>query len=705
MTNPFDILFEPVQIGPVTAPNRFYQVPHCNGFGHRMPQGMAAMRSMKAEGGWGVVCTEETEIHHSSDLSPYFEGRIWDDDDIPAWQLMTEAVHRHGALAGIELSYNGIDAANLYSRVPPLAPRSMGVVGASGYEPVQTRRMDREDIRDVRRWHREAALRAKRAGFDIIYCYAGHGMTAAMQFIQKRHNDRTDEYGGSLENRVRFFRELIEETKEAVGDTCAVAVRFAVDELLGEDGITHQGEGHDVVAMLAELPDLWDVNVSGWANDSLPSRFGQEGHQEKYISFVKKLTTKPVVGVGRYTSPDSMVSAIKRGVMDLIGAARPSIADPFLPTKIRDGRIEDIRECIGCNICVTGDTRYVPIRCTQNPTMGEEWRRGWHPEIISAKKSDKEVMVVGAGPAGLECARALGQRGYEVSLLEARKELGGRVLRESAMPGLNEWRRVIDWRLTQIEKMKNVAIYPSSPMTAQDILESGARNVILATGATWRRDGVGRTLWKPIPGHELENVFSPDDLMDGGLGICTLGIGKLVSGNYIIYDDDHYYMGGVMAELLAANGCNVSLITPAPMVSYWSQFTLEQERIQAKLMRLGVKLYVQNVVSGIGKDYVKLSNTVSGEEVELPRDGVVLVSDRTPNDEVYQALRASSAGLDMDEKSTRPTRPSAQRDLRIIGDAEAPNIIAQAVFAGHLAAREFDEEKAEGTPFRVERVI
>ncbi|MGE5643604.1 MAG: FAD-dependent oxidoreductase [Byssovorax cruenta] len=686
MTSPYDILFEPIRIGPVTAPNRFYQVPHCNGFGYRMPHSLATMRGIKAEGGWGVVCTEEVEIHHSSDLAPYFEGRLWDDADIPALALMADAVHKHGSLAGIELVYNGYDASNLYSRVPSLAPSSMGTIGGSGYDPVQTRRMDKEDIRNLRKWHRQAALRAQRAGFDIVYCYAAHGMSAAIQFILKRYNDRTDEYGGSLENRVRLFKELIEDTKDAVGDTCAVAVRFAVDELLGEDGLTHQGEAYDVVAMLAELPDLWDVNISAWSNDSITSRFGGEGHQEKYISFVKQLTTKPVVGVGRYTSPDSMLSAIQRGVMDFIGAARPSIADPFLPTKIKEGRVEDIRECIGCNICVTGDTRFIPIRCTQNPTMGEEWRRDWHPEMIARKKSDQEVMIIGAGPAGLEAARAFGQRGYAVTLLEARKELGGRVLRESALPGLNEWRRVMDWRLTQIKKMRNVAVYPSSPMTASEILETGAQNIVVATGATWRRDGMGRTLRKPIHGFDLQDVFNPDELMDK-----ISVISNLVNRNWVIYDDDHFYMGGVLAELLAMNGCRVSLVTPASLVSYWAQFTLEQERIQRKLIKLGVKLFPQTVLSEIQADCVRLTSTIAGQETDLERDGVLLVSDRISNDSLYYELKPALA-------------EGKIQSLRLIGDAEAPNIIAQAVFSGHLAAREFEEEKVEGTPFKIERL-
>lgn len=674
--NPLDILFEPVRIGPVTAPNRFYQVPHCNGMGYRLPRSLAAMRGIKAEGGWGVVCTEETEIHHTSDLSPNIEGRLWDDADIPALQLMTEAVHCHGSLAGIELTHSGMHASNLYSRTPSLAPRSI----ATGLLPGQSHRLDKEDFRNIRTWHRLAALRAKRAGFDIIYCYAAHDLSLAMHLLLPRYNDRSDEYGGSLENRTRFLRELIEDTREAVGDTCAVAVRLAVDELLGDEGLSSQGEAHEIIALLAELPDLWDVNLSGWSNDSATSRFEKEGYQERYTAFVKGLTSKPVVGVGRFTSPESMASAVHRGLMDLVGAARPSIADPFLPNKIRQGRTDDIRECIGCNICVTGDTLFVPIRCTQNPTMGEEWRRGWHPENIPQLKSRREVAVIGAGPAGLECARALAQRGAQVTLLEARRDPGGRVLLESGLPGLTEWRRVIDWRLTQIAKLPNLKFYPSSPTTAADILESGFQHVFIATGSAWRRDGVGRASHHPIPGHDLLNVFTPDDLLSG----------RFPSGQVLIYDDDHYYMGSVLAELLVSLGCRVALATPARLPSAFTQYTLEQERIEKRLHQLGVQVILHHRLASVQPDACHLSPLLTGPDLDLPCQSVVLVTDRLPQDALYHELKPH-------------LEQGKLLNLRRIGDAEAPHLIAQAVYSGHLAAREFDEPHPEGTPFKVER--
>ncbi|MGE3829760.1 MAG: NADH:flavin oxidoreductase, partial [Parvibaculaceae bacterium] len=232
----YDILFEPVRIGPVTARNRFYQVPHCNGMGYRDPSALAAMRGMKAEGGWAVVCTEMVEIHHGSDVAPYVELRNWDDLDIPGLARIAEKVHAHNSLAGIELCHSGYTAANLYSRVAPMA--AMPAVSSTyHFDPVHCRPMDKEDIRNLRRAHKAAALRGRKAGFDLIYVYAGHGLGIFQQFLSRATNQRTDEYGGSLENRARLLREVIEETKDAVGDVCAVPVRIAMNEFMGSDGL------------------------------------------------------------------------------------------------------------------------------------------------------------------------------------------------------------------------------------------------------------------------------------------------------------------------------------------------------------------------------------------------------------------------------------------------------------------------------------
>jgi dimethylamine/trimethylamine dehydrogenase len=505
----YDILFEPVKIGPVTAPNRFYQVPHCTGMGYNRPNSVAAMRETKAEGGWGVVCTEYCSIHPSSDDAPLPSHSLWDDKDVRSHAKMVENVHRHGALAGVELWHGGGATANLYSREEALGPISAPCWHP---HPVQCRVMDKRDIKNLRGWQVEAAKRAKSAGFDIVYVYATHSFLVA-SFLHPS-NQRSDEYGGSLENRVRLLREMIEDTKEAVGDTCAVAVRFSADSGAFDEGSDNE-ENRAALEMLAELPDLWDINARNYEVEIGSSRYVKAGALEEYVRWVKQVTTKPVVSTGRFTEPDIMVRQVREGVLDLVGAARPSIADPFLPQKLREGRVEDIRECIGCNICSAADRIGVPIRCTQNPAMGEEWRRGWHPEWIEPKASERSVLVIGSGPAGLEAARALGQRGYKVTLAEAGTELGGRVAREAALPTLAEWGRVRDWRIAQLGKLPNVEIFLDSRLDAAQIREFGADRVVLATGATWRRSGVGRSNRVPVPGHEAEHVLSAEDILDG----------------------------------------------------------------------------------------------------------------------------------------------------------------------------------------------
>ncbi len=680
----YDILFEPVRIGPLIAKNRFYQVPHCNGAGYRDPSANAEMRRVKSEGGWAVLCTEQVEVHHSSEITPFIELRLWEERDMPMLARIAEAIHEHGALAGTELCYSGMNGPNLYSREVPLGPMHLPVITFTN-DPVQARAMDKQDIRNLRRWHRTAARRARDVGFDLVYVYGAHGFGAVQHFLSRRTNQRTDEYGGPLENRARLLRELIEDTKDAVGDRCAVPVRILLDEMLGEAGLGNS-EIRDLIGMLAELPDLWDLAHGSWDWCSGTSRFAPEGHMEELVRGIKALTTKPVVGVGRFTSPDAMARQVKLGILDFIGAARPSIADPFLPKKIEEGRIEEIRECIGCNICVTGDMTGSLSRCTQNPTFMEEWRRGWHPERIEPKGKSNKVLVVGAGPAGLEAARALGLRGYEVALAEAGTELGGRVARESRLPGLAAWARVRDYRAGQISRMPNVETYFDSALTAEEVLGFGFEHVAVATGSLWRRDGVGRANTLPLPGEPGLPVFTPDDLMAG----------RLPAGRVVLYDDDHFYIGGVLAELLAANGNAVTLVTPSVRVSDWTTNTLEQGFIQRRLIELGIEFVLSHTLTAIGPGYLELACAYTGRPSRLEADAVVLVTARLPEDRLYLDLKAregewGDAGI---------------ASVKVIGDAAAPAPIAWAVHAGHRYARELDEpDHGDTPPFRREIVM
>jgi dimethylamine/trimethylamine dehydrogenase len=678
----YDILFESVKIGPVTAKNRFFQVPHCNGQGYRDPSAAAKMRGNKAAGGWGVVCTEQAEIHYSSEITPFIELRLWDDRDIPALAKMSGAAQANGALAGIELVYSGPNGANFYTREVPLAPSALPIASFT-YDPVQARAMDKADIRNLIKWYRAGALRAKQAGFDLAVIYAAHGFSILQYFLSRRYNQRSDEYGGSIENRMRLLREVTEEVKSAIGDRCAVSVRLAMDELIGPDGL-HKAEMEEVVGRMAEVPDLWDLTLGSWENDSRTSRFVDEAAEEEFVKGVKKLTTKPVVGVGRFTSPDQMVRQVKQGILDLIGAARPSIADPFLPLKINEGRIDDIRECIGCNICVSGDMTMSPSRCTQNPAMGEEWRRGWHPEFIRAKESDAKVLIVGAGPAGLEAARALGQRGYEVALAEATTELGGRVARESKLPGLSAWGRVRDYRAYQLSKMPNVEVFLESEMDLEQVFECGYRHVIVATGATWRRDGVSHHHLAPMPIDRGVEVLTPDDLMAG----------KRPKGREIVlYDDDHYYMGGVLAELLIKHGCKVTLVTPASEASTWTRATLEQAKIQARLIDLGVEIVTAKTVAAAKPGQAELACVYTDRRSQIACEGLVLVTARLPEDRLYHQLKTresdwAGAGI---------------KSVTCAGDAWGPATIAAAVYAGRKFAEELDApDRGDAVPFRRE---
>jgi dimethylamine/trimethylamine dehydrogenase len=666
-----EILFEPVRIGPKTLRNRFYQVPHCSGFGTEKPWTQAAHRGVKAEGGWAAVCTEYAPFSPESDDAPLISARFWDEDDMRALRLMTDAVHEHGALAGLELYHGGAHTANNQTRVPSVAPSQL----ASDLEPhVVPKEMDRGDIRRVQRDWAEGAVRGRDCGFDIVYVYGAHAYLP-MQFLSSFYNKRTDAYGGDLKDRARFWLETLEAVREAVGDDCAVATRISV-EALGPAGIRLE-EALAFVRLADDLVDLWDVNVGSiahWSKDSGTSRYFEEGYQLEWTGGMRHATAKPIVGVGRLTSPDRMASIVRSGAWDLVGAARPSIADPFLPQKILEGRTEEIRECTGSNVCIMKVDGFGHLGCIQNATAGEEHRRGWHPERFSpASNADRGVLVVGAGPAGMECAVTLGRRGFEaVHLVEAQDDIGGRMRWVRRLPTLGDWGRIVDHRKVMLSKLPNVEVVTGRRLSAQDVRDYGAQIVVVATGSRWSGEGLQSSTHEPIDGASasLPHVLTPEQVMDG----------KRPPGRRVaVYDAEGYFVGPGIAELLANEGFEVDLVTSLDVVSPISDLTLEGPMLRQHLHETGVTVHPGVTVLAVEPD--RASGEDGFEEPwSIETDGIVLVTQQVSDDALSRDLENDPAALEA----------AGIEAVYRIGDCVAPRMVSEAIFDGHRLAREID---------------
>ncbi|HET7901403.1 MAG TPA: FAD-dependent oxidoreductase [Candidatus Nanopelagicales bacterium] len=661
------ILFEPVPIGPKTLPNRFYQVPHATGFGAVKPRTHAAFRGIKAEGGWGGVCTDYAPVSPDADETFAVASDIWTDDDARRLGLVADAIHEHGALAGIELYHGGGESLNGESRYARVAPSQVG--GEWRYSSLP-REMTPDDIARIQGDFVEAAKRARDVGFDIVYVYGAHGYLMT-QLLSTFTNRRTDGYGGSLRNRARFQLETVEKVRAAVGDDCAIAIRTTVApgrELEGLDA----DELLEFVALMDPLVDLFDVNVGSWPEDSGTSRYYPEGHQLPWTSRVREATAKPIVGVGRYTNPDTMAAVIRSGAFDLIGAARPAIADPFLPQKIREGRLDEVRECTGANLCILRSETFRHVSCIQNATAGEEYRRGWHPERFDPPADpSRAILVVGGGPAGMECAMTLGRIGYDaVHLVEAEPELGGKLRWTRRLPTLGDWGRVVDHRVLGLQRLTNVEVVLGRRLSAADVLDYGADTVIVATGSAWASDGTQPYRDERIDG--ADEALTPERVMAGE---------RPRGPRVVVYDTDGYYVGAGVAELLALEGFDVVLMTSLPVVSPTSDETLEGRFLRQHLHDLGVAFATDRVLHAIDHGTVA-GRTAYGDAWTVLADGVVLVTQQHSEDTLYRELasdpdRLLAAGIE---------------HLLLVGDAAAPRLPSEAVFDGHRVARELERE-------------
>jgi dimethylamine/trimethylamine dehydrogenase len=707
-----DVLFEPIRIGPKVLKNRFYQVPHCIGAGTERPGSQAMHRSVKAEGGWAAVCTEACGVNTEADFEPHRLASLWDADDITNLRYMCDEAHKWGALAGVELWHSGGVSPCLDSRAVPRAPSQF----MTPYTPhCAGHEMSEGDIEETLKDYIEAARRAVEAGFDIVYSYGSHSVLP-FQFLSKWYNKRRDGWGGTFENRSRFWFELTRRLKRAVGDCCAVAVRMSVDQLIGPAGLEVLDEGLRFVELMTHegLVDLWDVNICDqfeWGEDAGSSRFYGSNHQAPFVKHVKGVASVPVLNVGRLTSPDDMVRIIESGQADIIGAARPSIADPFLPRKIEEGRVEDIRECIGCNTCIARWERGARMICTQNATAMEEHRRGWHPEIFDHEKRSEAVLVVGAGPAGLECARVLGSRGYTVHLVEAEEEVGGHLRYVVKFPGLSEWGRVVSYRENQLRKLRSVTVHKGHRLSVDDILDYGAEIVVLATGAHWVGNGLSYLTMEALPNVDSSapQFVTPEQLMSG----------KQLGDRVVVLDADGYYMGYSCAEVAARQGKQVTLITPFPQPAPWTAYTLEAPAVQRTLREKGIKtltgMWIEHVekqtairmqVYDLYRDAPRravapargvVPRVLGTAAVTVEADSVVLVTERSSNGTLYRQLDARASDWDS----------LGIKGVYQAGDCYAPRHLADAIFEGHRIGRELgrSSDPQRPLPYKRERFV
>ena len=652
-------LFESLQIGPKRARNRFYLAPHGIGLGALNPEKSTRIRSTAAQGGWAVVSTEQTEIGPATDMSPAREFQLYTSEHVAVAERICRGIQDGGALAAIELSFSGCNVSNWSTWEPSIAATAGLVDDGMGIaSPVSAVFADKAALKLVRDQQFAATRRAADIGFDIVYVYASAVLSLPGQFLSPRYNKRTDDYGGSIRNRVRLIRELIDVTLEAAQGRMAVAVRMTLDDLLDpKDNYSDLAEAFDEIG---DLPDLWDLTIGGMGEDAGSARFNKSEQQTETLKRVKMLTKKPVAAVGLISSTEAMARYIEEGVVDLIAAARASIADPEFPNKIQSGREDEIVHCIKCNVCVACDLIGVPVRCTQNASFGQMATALAAPPHQPAKDT-KTIAVVGAGPAGLEAARLLVADGFNVDLFERRSDLGGRVTDEATLPGLGLWRHVVDDRVRAIDKSRRARVHLETAVTAKDLRSAQFAAVIVATGSEWDADTFGRCGDDPISVAGGVQVVTPKDIYQKAK----------IGHRTVIYDAEGFYLGGVLAEHLVSLGRQVTLVTPFAEVSPFTKMTMEQFFVHRRLLNLGVDLKLSRRLSGVENDQILHDCVYAGRSEAVTADTLLLVGSRRPNRSLLE----------------NPPDDTTAIPFECAGDVAGPGMIAHAIASANRVTR------------------
>jgi len=642
-------LFSPFQLGPRRVRNRIVSTPHGTSYGEQggLTERYIRYHEEKAKGGCATVMMFGSSSIHPSSKVDWGEVHNLDDSIVPQLQRMAEAIHRHESICISQIAHRGRRGSAIYADYPLWAP------SAIPEEPHHQipREMTKSEIAEVVGAYAAASLRLKRGDFDGVDLsfYGGH---LPEQFMSPISNHREDEYGGSLENRLRFPIEIIRAVRQAVGSDFVVGVRLSGDQEV--KGGLSLPDMLEIARRLDALGMLDYLLITGSSNDTYltqakatPSLYYPHGVFNDYASAIREVVQTPVMVTGRIVDPRMAEQIIANGHADLVGMTRALIADPHLPEKARRGEFDDIRVCVGASEACIGRLRYgLPISCVQNPVIGREAEL---MEIVPAAVT-KKVVVVGGGPAGLEAARMATLRGHSVVLFEREGELGGQVRALARGPKREEWAGTIDWLIRQCRKL-GVDIRTGVEATPRLIEAQQPQAVIVATGSTPRR--------LPVPGADGPNVVLVDDVL-----LDRASCGKRT----LVIAEDAHFRGVSVAEYLADRGHEVEVVTRLTRIADDLDDNLRPDAMR-RLYSKGVAMTVDTLVQEIQPGRVKMVNQYSNRERRVEVDTVVMACGGQVEDGVFRALEGRLP------------------DVRAVGDCVAPRRLHDAILMATRAAR------------------
>ena len=667
----YQYLFSPLKIGHTTIKNRIIWGPHVTS--HWSEDFTATPRAKayyeeRARGGVGLIIVGAASVDGTADYYPFTQLGIWKDEVIPGCREITDAVHKYGAKIVQQILHPGVHQIPERSpEYPGRAPSQIPAIEEPGYIPKE---LEVEESLEIEEKFADAAERCKKAGYDGVEVHGAHGYLV-WAFLTPLKNKRTDQYGGSLENRFRFYREILEKVRARVGRDFIVGTSIS-------SGDMYPG-GLDVddsvqIGKMIEATGLVDfINVSVGMYRSLPlmipSHYSgfEHGYQGEFTRKIKaEIANVPVFQVGRINDAALAEHIIADGGADAVVMIRELIAEPHFASKALEGRSDQIRPCMYCNqkciahIFMAG----AHVECNANPITGNEYK--WSGDLTPAR-AVKKVLVVGGGPAGLEFARTAGARGHKVVIYERGKTVGGQMQMMVRLPGREEPRNFLDW-LERQARANGAQIKVGSELNAgnlDSILKAEKPDVtVVASGARAAADGRSSVTTEPIPGHDRRNVHSYEEFVNGN----SIALGKRV----MIVDELGDRIAPGLAEMFGSQKKEVAVITRWPNLSHmWSFYWVEMPLIYSKMDELGVTVTPSSWVKEINGSEVVCYNVFSGREWIERVDDVVLVTMKYSNTEPYKLLK---------EKGVKP--------LHLIGDAKSPRQVGDALRDAYALARE-----------------